>query len=568
MKLHWKLLFAGFMFLAFCPVLSLAQEGNRYQLKDSANVRDKNKMRQWSYENSLTNYPAPKQDNPSVGLKLGLPFVSGDVRVEKGMGAALNVRKALGHFFSLRGEAGGGVVKGQNWRKSSGIANNPGLNGVLNTTVDFTGVDVIHNYKMKFIDFDVQAVLNFNNLNFYSKTAKWSLFGFLGAGFLMYDTKLDQLDATNSQYDYSAINDPESFAAAAQKEVLNWIRDTRDGTYESVAEYLPQQAFAGNFAVDPAITAGLGLALRLSDRIDLALEHKITITGDDLLDGQRWEETNTPTGAKDYKQFTSLGINFRIGKGEESRWWSNPMDMPLNRIRMMETKMGKDEKDADADGVVDSRDMEKNTPAGARVDVKGVAMDSDEDGIPDFRDKEPFSPKDAQVDKSGKSLDSDSDGVPDVFDQEQNTDAGAQVDVRGVKIETGKGTVGGGPAASANMMLPMVNFDFGSGEIKQEFFPQLYRLANLMRDNPDLRLQVVGHADNRNTTDYNMKLSKERASVCVAFMTKNFGIPETRFDIVYKGAEDPLIKDLPQSRGDQFEKFHYLNRRVEFRVIE
>lgn len=560
------ILFAAVLIMCF-PADYMAQ-GNRYQLKDSVNVRDKHRMRQWSYENNQTNYPAPKKANPSVGLKVGYPFVAGDVRPDQGIGGAVNYRHGLGHAFSLRGELAGGVAKGQNWRKSTGIVNNPAMNGTLDATVDYTGEEVLHNFRMRYWDVSVQGVLNFNNLNFYAKTPKWSLYGFFGLGAFFYQTNIDQLDASGARYDYSAINSPEAFDADARKAVLNWIRDTRDGTYESEAEFVAQQPFAGNYAVNPNLMGGLGLAMRLSDRIDIALEHRVTITGDDLLDGQRWEETNTPTGANDYFSFTSIGINFRLGKGEDSQWWSNPMDEPLNRIRMMATQMSKGEKDSDGDGVVDSRDQEKQTPKGAKVDVRGIALDSDDDGIPDFKDKQPFSPKDAQVDKSGVALDSDSDGVPDIFDQDPNTKAGAQVDVRGNEIKGGSSTIGGGPAASANMMMPMVNFDFGSSEIKQEYFPQLYRLARMMHDHPDVKIHVVGHADNRNTTDFNKKLSEKRAQNCVDFMTKNFGISATRFDISHKGADDPLIKDLPNTRGDKYEKFHYLNRRVEFIVAE
>jgi hypothetical protein len=47
-------------------------------------------------------------------------------------------------------------------------------------------------------------------------------------------------------------------------------------------------------------------------------------------------------------------------------------------------------KDSDNDGVVDAVDQDNNTPAGVKVDTKGVELDSDGDTIPDSKDNCPF----------------------------------------------------------------------------------------------------------------------------------------------------------------------------------
>ena len=41
---------------------------------------------------------------------------------------------------------------------------------------------------------------------------------------------------------------------------------------------------------------------------------------------------------------------------------------------------------------IDMLDQEVNTPAGAPVDTRGIALDSDGDNIADYKDKEPYSP--------------------------------------------------------------------------------------------------------------------------------------------------------------------------------
>ena len=60
--------------------------------------------------------------------------------------------------------------------------------------------------------------------------------------------------------------------------------------------------------------------------------------------------------------------------------------------------------DTDGDGVLDMSDQEKETPTGARVDMRGVALDSDNDGYPDYKDKEPYSPIGFKVDNNGVAM--------------------------------------------------------------------------------------------------------------------------------------------------------------------
>jgi len=127
-------------------------------------------------------------------------------------------------------------------------------------------------------------------------------------------------------------------------------------------------------------------------------------------------------------------------------------------------------KDADRDGVVDSKDKCPDTPFGVIVDKKGCPVDTDGDGVPDYLDKCPGTPPEAYskidengcpidtdgdgvpdyldkcpntakeawgfVDKNGCPLDSDGDGVPDYLDKCKDTPAGVKVDANGCPIDT------------------------------------------------------------------------------------------------------------------------------------
>jgi hypothetical protein len=60
----------------------------------------------------------------------------------------------------------------------------------------------------------------------------------------------------------------------------------------------------------------MGISVRLSRRLNLALEDRLTFVKDDLLDGQRW--TEQPTGDAsmtrnfDSYNFLSLGLNINL----------------------------------------------------------------------------------------------------------------------------------------------------------------------------------------------------------------------------------------------------------------
>lgn len=556
-------------------LMALAQtppaDGN-YQLKDSVNVRERHEMRQWSYENNISAFPAPRKSNWTLGIQKGYSFITGDVRSERGLGIGLNVRAPLGHLLSIRAQGSYCTAKGLQWKPAQGFLKNRSLNGYFDPAADYTTAPYTHvyyNYKMNLFDFNVQGMLSFNNIHFYNKEPKINAFVFLGLGAMLYKTSVDALDANGQRYDYSTV--PFPLGRDDKASTLDALHSLLDGEYETAAEDYYSNRSLFNRVFTPTASIGGGLSFRLSRRLDLTLEHRTLWTTDDLLDGQRWEETLTLTSNADLHQWTTVGFNIQIGKGEPSAWWANPLRRPYEEIRSLKAANSKASKDTDGDGVFDSQDKEPGTPKGARVDVMGVAVDSDEDGVQDFRDKQPFSPKGAKVDRDGMALDSDVDGVPDAFDQEPNSLANAQVDAKGITIKgVGTGSSTGELDMSrrdADFLLPMINFDLGKSEIKQEFYPSLYYVARLMLRHPNIKIKVTGHTDVRGETTKNVELSKKRSQAVVDFLSANFGIAKDRFIQEGLAADNPLIKDLPKTRDPRNEGYHYLNRRVEFEIV-
>ena len=539
----------------------------QYPVKDSANLSEKQKMRQWSYETYNTEFPAKRQNKFSLGIQIGNSFLSGDVVPKMALAGGINVQKSIGHLLSFRGQIAAGQAFGRNWRPSGGFVKNAAWNGFSNPAADYINLApfylVFYNHKTVWYDLNVQTVFAINNINHYKEKPKLGLFIFTGIGAFFYQTKIDALDASGNVYDFSVVTVSQS--RDDKKEIVGQLKGLLDGTYETSGESFDNVAGLFNSKVVFEIVGGASLNYRLSDRIYLSFEHRLLWNGDDLIDGHQWSETNTKTPSPDLHQFSTAGLNFMLGKGEDPDWFTNPMSTVYDDLRDIKKKMEKDESDKDGDGVPDSKDKDNLTPAGTLTDHHGVAIDSDGDGIPDFRDGEPYSIKGAAVDKSGNMMDTDGDRVPDIFDDEPNSETDAQVDTRGRTIKTGKGS--GDSGAGLGNFLPMIHFEFGSAKIAREFYPDLHYVASYLRSNPDVSIGIIGHADSRGQAESNASLSARRAQNCVEFLVRTYGIDRDRLSVQAKGSEAPMVGSIPAEGEFGAEEYHYLNRRVEFQII-
>ena len=106
----------------------------------------------------------------------------------------------------------------------------------------------------------------------------------------------------------------------------------------------------------------------------------------------------------------------------------------------------------------------------------------------------------------------------------------------------------------------LVFFDYDKSELKPESYPELERVIELMRENPSIRMKFEGHTDDQGADDYNIDLSRRRASTVKDYIV-NGGIDVKRVESDGFGKSRPLIKDTT-------EEARAMNRRVEMRVIQ
>jgi OmpA-OmpF porin, OOP family len=214
--------------------------------------------------------------------------------------------------------------------------------------------------------------------------------------------------------------------------------------------------------------------------------------------------------------------------------------------------------DADKDGVPDYTDLCPDTSPGIKVDDYGCPFDSDGDGVPDYIDSCPDTPYEVDVDKYGCPVDDDRDGVPDYLDQCPGTLPGARVDEKGCEIVIAP------PPTGVNLdklvLSSETSFEFNSAQLKPAAFPELDKMLEQMKKYPMSRWRIEGHTDNVGSEDGNIKMSKMRAESVLNYFVSR-GIPKGRFEVVGVGSKQPVADNAtPEGRAK--------NRRVEIKRVD
>jgi outer membrane protein OmpA-like peptidoglycan-associated protein len=83
-------------------------------------------------------------------------------------------------------------------------------------------------------------------------------------------------------------------------------------------------------------------------------------------------------------------------------------------------------------------------------------------------------------------------------------------------------------ASTGRVALYGILFDFNKADIKPESRPALEEIARFLKQEPGLKLHVVGHTDNVGGFEFNLGLSKKRADAVVAALTREYGIAANR----------------------------------------
>lgn len=196
--------------------------------------------------------------------------------------------------------------------------------------------------------------------------------------------------------------------------------------------------------------------------------------------------------------------------------------------------------DKDGDGVADKDD--KCPDVTGRKEFKGCP-DRDGDGIIDIED---ICPDIKGLPQFAGCPDTDGDGVPD------NKDNCPEV--------AGVASNNGCPENKGPLAEKSVYFDSDGSIVINKYTIELNEIAAFMNENPDATISIAGHADNRESVDYNLRLSEKRADYVINYLKKK-GMKSTKIEKSFFGKSKP-VADNNTAEG------RALNRRVEIKVTQ
>jgi outer membrane protein OmpA-like peptidoglycan-associated protein len=113
---------------------------------------------------------------------------------------------------------------------------------------------------------------------------------------------------------------------------------------------------------------------------------------------------------------------------------------------------------------------------------------------------------------------------------------------------------------NVTIVLNNVFFDFDKSILKEESYPELNRIIDLMMKTPAMQIEIAGHTDSVGDEQYNLQLSERRAKAVTKYLLGK-GIENTRINTTFFGEQKPTTtNETPEGRGR--------NRRVEFKILK
>lgn len=148
-------------------------------------------------------------------------------------------------------------------------------------------------------------------------------------------------------------------------------------------------------------------------------------------------------------------------------------------------------------------------------------------------------------------LDQDGDGIADQNDACAETTVGKIVASDGCEL----------PVQRVGQSQLNIKFEFNQYRLNESEKSQLAEFADALKRNPDLSIELAGHADFIGSDEYNQKLSERRAQSVAAILINEFEVPSRQLIIVGYSESEPLV--VGQSAEARAE-----NRRVQAQLVD
>ncbi|NMF48496.1 TolC family outer membrane protein [Pseudoalteromonas arctica] len=131
-------------------------------------------------------------------------------------------------------------------------------------------------------------------------------------------------------------------------------------------------------------------------------------------------------------------------------------------------------------------------------------------------------------------LDDDGDGVPNEQDTCPSTPLSTNVDLSGCTIYS---------ASTSNIEIG-IPFSADSSDVRSQYIQEISRLADFLKENPNKRVEIQGHASLDGDRKYNRKLSEKRAFAVAEILIKQFDVEPKRVKSFGYGIDQPRVNEI------------------------
>jgi type IX secretion system PorP/SprF family membrane protein len=179
--------------------------------------------------------------------------------------------------------------------------------------------------------------------------------------------------------------------------------------------------------------------------------------------------------------------------------------------------------------------------------VKKNTDDIDSLGKETKKNRDDIDKNTEDIEKNTEDIDGSNDEIEQMKGRMQKFEDFMKSIQEGGKLGKGTGTTKVGDVYS----FANVYFETNKWDIQGVNLDELNTLVTVLKENPSLKIEVAGHADERGTDSYNKWLSTKRSNAVVDYLKKQ-GVPASQLAIMgYGEAPGPLDE----------------NRRVEFKIL-
>ncbi len=228
----------------------------------------------------------------------------------------------------------------------------------------------------------VQLMYDFSNLIKKETIRPYFLLGIEGFEFL---SKTDLKDKFGNTYYYWSDGSIKNMAENSPGS-QNAVDIVRDYSYDSDLRELNKDGFGKYQERSWGIPVGIGFTTKITERATFRYGATMHFTFTDYIDGitEKSKGIRKGTSANDHFMMMSASLHYDLIFKKKDKEFE---DLPSNHFDNVDW-LTIDKGDEDKDVVLDWDDYSHATPAGVKVDARGVPIDTDKDLIPDYRDDE------------------------------------------------------------------------------------------------------------------------------------------------------------------------------------